>query len=165
MTEARSTTLAERIVAQFDNEVTEAHVDAICGRHRISEEQFNRAIPLARDLTHTPGHRLTPIYPSARHRDRARPGWWTIRPTERILVISYWESQKRNIGEQERNARQYDGLAFLEHFAHHHAGVLEGTMALYIKDQADRLNISAESDYIIQAIDEAEAAGKLVVAR
>jgi hypothetical protein len=150
----REPTIAERIVFYFEKEVTEAHIDAVCGRLTITREEFHQHIPEARDLKIGPGFRLTPIY--------ERDGWWTHRPTERIMTIAEHESLKRNTGEQLRNARIYKQTR-LEGFANTLAKVLQGTMHAFNEDLRATLEISQEADYIIDAVDDAADRGRLIV--
>lgn len=140
---------AQRIVYEFQHNVTECHRRAIEATLGITPDQFDVAIPHARDTAAEldPPLRLTPIY--------ERDGWWTCRPTERIMAIAEYESLKRNTGEHLRNARVLAGTKLAE-FSRYAAAGLEGTVAAYMQHHAGLLEISADADYIIGAIDDAE---------
>lgn len=137
--------VAERIVYEFQHNVTECHRRAIETTLGITAVEFDQAIPKARDLGADLELRLTPIY--------ERDGWWTCRPTERIMAIAEYETLKRNLGEHLRNARVLAGTKLAE-FSRYAAAGLEGTVAAYMKNHADLLEISESADYIIGAIDD-----------
>lgn len=140
-------TTAERIVYEFEHNVTEVHRRAIETTLGITPEQFDEAIAKARDLGVELNQplRITPIY--------ERDGWWTCRPTERIMAIAVNESLKRNLGEQLRTARVLTGTKLAE-FARYAAAGVEGTLSAYLANHADLLEISENVDYIIGAIDD-----------
>lgn len=139
---------AERIVFEFQNNVTECHRRAIEVTLGITSDDFDRCIPRARELAAEldPPLRLTPIY--------ERDGWWTSRPTERIMAIAEHEALKRNLAEHTRNARVLSGTKLAE-FARYASASLEGTVAAYMAHHAALLEISETADYIIGAVDAA----------
>lgn len=150
----RPPTIAERIVDYFTREVSEAHIMAICRRLDIDEDQFRLHIADARDLKIGPGFRLTPIY--------ERQGWWTRRPTERIMAIALREAIRRNVSEQLRNARVYSGTR-LDSFARFQAATLQGAMAAYLDTHVALLTIDADLDYILNDVDRAISRGRVIV--
>ena len=140
--------VAEKIVWLFTERVTEAHRAAVEMTLGITEEEFTRAIPRARDIGVEEGIWLTPIY--------EREGWWTARPTRRLAAIAVRESVKRNLGEAQRNARVYCSN-FGEDIADVVNGVKGGMHGLdTLVASVPELHISEEADYILDAIDAAD---------
>lgn len=145
---------AEKIVWFFEHLASEAHKASACKTIKITELQFEQAIPRARDIGMEDGLRLTPLY--------EREGWWTGYPTERIAGIAVRESEARHVGESERNARVYESF--------HKVGgitrVVEQTCRgnLYsIEAQLPEIEISSDLDYVIARVDRAIADGKRYV--
>lgn len=152
----RKRSVAERIVFEFEHNVTETHRRAIETTLGITHEEFDANIGKARDqgVELDPPLRITPIY--------ERDGWWTCRPTERISAIAVEESLKRNLGEQLRTARVLAGTK-LEQFAQYAASGITGTLNAYLDHHSDLLQISEQVDYVIAAID--DAAPRMFVVR
>jgi hypothetical protein len=138
--------IAERILYEFEHNVTEVHRRAIETTLGITAQQFDEHIAKARDLgvELDPPLRITPIY--------ERDGWWTCRPTERIMAIAVNESLKRNLGEQLRIARVLTGTRLAE-FSRYAAAAVEGTLSAYLSEHADLLDVSEWADYVVGAID------------
>ena len=137
--------IAEKIVWLFSERVSEAHRAAVEMTLGISEEQFDQAIARARDLGVDSDIWLTPVY--------EREGWWTARPTRRIVARAERESVQRNLGEAKRNHRVFSNF-FGERIAHA-VGVVEAGLSgcLAIVDALPEMAISDASDYILNEID------------
>jgi hypothetical protein len=148
--------IPEKIVVLFEDRVTEAHRSAIERPLGLTEEQFEVAIPRARDLGVKSGLRITPVY------DRA--GWWTAEPTQRIAASAVHETLKRNAGEAERHARVYAEFGQLDSFCDWHSKQLNGTIAAYLGNLG-QIEVSEEFDYVIKRIDDALASKKGFVER
>lgn len=142
----RRPTTAERIIWLFEDRVTEAHRRAIEKSLEITAEEFDCAIPKARDLGVTKGLRLTPIY--------ERDGWWTAEPTRRLAAIALHEAVKRHLGEAKRNARVYAEFGELDAFTKYHDAAAQGTLTAFVANLRE-LEIAPESDYVLTRVDDA----------
>lgn len=152
-------TIPEKIVWLFEHRVTEAHRSAIERPLSLTPEQFDAAIPQARDLGAEMGLRLTPIYD--------RDGWWTARPTHRIAARALYEAAVRNNGEAERNARVYRGFGKAGHVGDQAAvvaSVIRGTKAQLVTSLPER-TLTVDTDYIVTLVDQAIAEGHGYVER
>lgn len=152
----RGLSIAEKIVVLFEDRVTEAHRSAIERPLEITSEQFDQAIPGARDLGVKSGLRITPIY--------ERDGWWTSEPTQRIAARAVHETLKRNVGEAQRHARVYAKFGQLDSFCDWHGKQLAGTVAAYL-DGLGQLEVTADSDYVLGRVDTAITASRGYVER
>lgn len=148
----------ERIVAAFETH-TELHRSAVQDlAGRLTPEQFDAAIPRAREIVAEEKlGELIPIY------DPGREGWWTIRPTERLVAISYHEAARRGEAEWARIAFCATRPKFKQIAAHQADGRRGGTYA--IEAGLPERMISPEADYVLEAIDGAIARGQGYVAR
>lgn len=148
--------VAEKIVWLFEHRVTEAHRGAIEQPLDLTPEQFDQAIPRARDLGVERGIRLTAIY--------ERDGWWTGYPTQRIAARYIDEASRRNVGEAERNARVYAGFGKVGEVAAKADGATHGARAIVLHDLPERL-ITEGSDYVVERVDLALEARRGYVAQ
>lgn len=159
MTQSQTGSIHERIVSTFLH-YTEVHKKALCTGLGITADQFEAAIPRARDLGIEYGLFITPIYDP--------PGWWTSEPTDRILALAAVESAKRNIGESERNARVAharsvalksarsqelsEGLAYIRL-------AYNGALG-HLRERLPEQAISSELDYVINRVNRAATDGR-----
>lgn len=137
-------TIPEKIVWLFEHRVSEAHRSSIEEAFEISAEQFDRAIPTARDLGSERGLRFTPLY--------ERDGWWTAYPTRRIAARAVHEAVTRNLHEAARNARVYKSFGKIERGADFAEAALHGARSV-IEGELPELHISSSSDYIVSRVD------------
>lgn len=158
MSQLRGLSIAEKIVWLFEHRVTEAHRSAIERPLNITPEQFDGAIPRARELGTHVGLRITPIY------DEGREGWWTARPTLRLATKAIHESNGRNLGEATRNSLVYRGFGHVEKAATFTEAALAGARSA-IENDLPELYVNPRFDYVLERIDEAIARGKGFVPR
>ena len=148
--------IPERIVWFVrDRGITEAHRSAVEDLLRINRDQWEQSIARARDLAIEDGLALTPIYD--------RDGWWTVDPSRHTASRALQESAHRNLGEAARNARVLADLEGVSHTALLTEASHIGIRAL-IESQLDR-DLAVNLDYVVERVDRAIAAGKLIVER
>jgi len=149
-------TVARRIVWCFEHRATEAHMDAICEWVGIDQDGFRAVIGEAREIHIARDFKLTAIYD--------RPGWWTCRPTEKIIARYEEEAMKRNLSEQQRNARVY-GDTRIAPLIETLAQIIEGSFNTWVQQGHQAEAQSERSDYVIEAVDKAAAKGVAHIAR
>lgn len=149
----------EQIVRLFEHRVTEAHRTAIMVPLHLTDEQFDQAIPRARDIGVDRGLYLTPIY------HEGMEGWWTARPTHRIAALALRESMRRNLGEADRNARVYREVGPVGPPARNYGYSIESSMAFLEASLSEPLEVSSDSDYVLEAVRGAVAVGRGFVER
>lgn len=159
---------AEKIVSLFQTKITEAHREAIEGALGIDSEQFSAAIRDARDIgimgidprTGQPTKdkrdksgrtELGPLYLTQVYE---RKGWWTCRPTARLVAISIREGRKRNLSEAQREVRLYDGAFGTAISYASRSGESGIAGALSLIDSVPEMRIAARSDYVLADIDQ-----------
>jgi hypothetical protein len=149
----KTLTIPEKIVWCFEHRAKEAHIDVICRWVGITREEFHVCIGEARTLKVAKDFRLTAVY--------VRPGWWTCRPTQTIIARYEEESIRRNLTEQQRNAKVYKGTKItpmVETLGH----VLAGTFQSWLTTHRAEARSKA-ADYVVEGIDEAVKKGALHV--
>lgn len=152
-----------RIVWLFEERCTEAHRDQIARALQITPDEFEAAIPRARDLGTEHRIWLTPIYD--------RPGWWTGYPTDRIVARACVEAGERNIGEalRNRNVAQARAEALGTSTAKQVAsGVALVEMAYMgvsrsLQEQVSGVDTSVDFDYVVDRVDAAVAENRRYV--
>lgn len=145
-------THAEQIVWFFQYRVTEAHRTAIEIPTGLTPEQFDAAIPKARDLGVELGFNLCAIH------DEGREGWWTCRPTVRLAVAYIREAAKRNLGEAERNLRVFDSMPSVRKaISAYHSGIQGGDALL--SQALSEVDVTEDFDYVLGDVDKAIGAG------
>lgn len=146
---------AERIAFAFERH-TEVHRLGIEFRCELTREQFDAAIPRAREIVAEDGLGfLLPVYD--------RIGWWTVDPTDRIVAIALHEGVLRNEGEAERMAFCLKGHRFAD-IAEALASNRRGSTHLVEASLPER-DIDIDFDYVIDRIDAAVAERKGYVLR
>lgn len=151
MNPLKGLSIAEKIVWCFEHRATEAHRSAIERPLGITPEQFEQAIPRARDIGIENGLRITPIY--------EREGWWTANPTRRIAAIAVLEAAKRNLGEAQRNARVYDEFGGVGTGARFQEAALGGSISA-LRAELPELQVSASADFVLNKVDAAIDRGR-----
>lgn len=145
----------QRIVWLFKHRCTEAHRDQISRALQITPDEFEAAIPRARDIATDHHIWLTPVY--------ERSGWWTGYPTDRILARACVESSERNIGEASRNrsiAQARAEIVGTDTARRIASGVTLVEMAYMggarsLREQVPEIEVSEDSDYVLDRIDAA----------
>lgn len=147
---------AERIAFAFERH-TEVHRAGVELRCELTPEQFDAAIPRAREIVAEDGlGYLVPVY--------EREGWWTVHPTDRIMAIALHEGVKRNEGEAARNAFCFKGHPRFGDIAEALASNRRGSTHLVEASLPER-SIDPKLDYVIERVDAAVAGGKGYVLR
>jgi hypothetical protein len=162
----RKLSISGKIVWLFQHMITEAHRAAICSTIKITEEQFDQAIASARELGITGIDPLTgkpAVYQSGKNAGKPigpihltavyeRGGWWTGRPTQRLVAFYLRAALDRNLGEAERNERVYSGaFGKVGRITIGAAASMAAIRMMIVGLRA--LTVSAKSDYVLNAID------------
>jgi len=151
---ARKPKLAEGIAILFDKVVYEAHWTSVMATMRQmgwwngkgdAYRVFRSVNAEARDIAKQRGFQLTAVY--------ERDGWWTSRPTKRIAALYQFESLKRNLTEQTRNATIYSDPVIQAHET-----IVKGSITAYVQTQQANLSVAPAGDYVLTDIDKAVAA-------
>jgi hypothetical protein len=148
---------AERIVYEFVHNVTEVHRRAIETTLGITPEQFDEAMPRAKDLAveRPDALRLTPVYRPVGENGRfTSEGWWTCRPTERLAAIAEYEALLQDLGRKERVLRVQRGTK-LEDAARFAVRAVKMSIQEFLDEHQALLDIRESVDYVIEAIDDA----------
>jgi hypothetical protein len=83
-----------------------------------------------------------------------RKGWWTCRPTARIVAISIRMGRRRNLSEAQREVRLYDGAFGTSISYAARAGESGIAGALSLIDSVPEMKIDSRNDYVLMDIDQ-----------